>query len=65
MADDDRHPLFDKDPNDAADTPHELTHLPDSLRAFCAGRPLPARPQNLRWEGDYEKQIGQFLDYGA
>ncbi|MGI6193101.1 MAG: hypothetical protein ACOYI3_06015 [Christensenellales bacterium] len=52
-------------PNDAADTPHELTHLPDSLRAFCAGRPLPARAQNIHKERDYEDQIDRFLDYGA
>ncbi|MBQ5588422.1 MAG: hypothetical protein IIU73_07405 [Selenomonadales bacterium] len=30
-------------PNDCAKDPHELTHLPDSLRAFCAGRPAPLR----------------------
>lgn len=26
-------------PNITAHDPHELTHLPDSLRAFCQGRP--------------------------
>lgn len=52
-------------PNDASDTPHELTHLPDSLRAFCAGRPLPAKPQFVPRQGDYEEQIGRFLDYGS
>lgn len=30
-------------PNDAARTPHELTHAPDALRYFLAGRPRPAR----------------------
>ena len=30
-------------PNDCANDPHELTHMPDSLRAFCAGRPAPVR----------------------
>jgi len=54
----------DQNPNDAADTPHELTHLPDSLRAFCAGRPLPARQKGAGRE-DYEEQIGSFLDFGA
>ena len=32
-----------KNPNDAAVTPHELTHAPDALRYFAAGRPVPAR----------------------
>ncbi len=31
-------------PNDVAVTPHELTHGPDALRYFVAGRPCPARP---------------------
>lgn len=30
------------DPNDVATIPHELTHAPDALRYFVAGRPLPA-----------------------
>ena len=34
-----------KDPNDAAVTPHELTHAPDALRYFAAGRPVPAREE--------------------
>lgn len=33
----------EKKPNDCASDPHELTHLPDSLRAFCAGRPAPLK----------------------
>ena len=33
-------------PNDAASEPHDLTHAPDALRAFCAGRPVP--PQAMR-----------------
>lgn len=28
-------------PNDVAATPHELTHAPDALRYFAAGRPIP------------------------
>ncbi|MBR3691078.1 MAG: hypothetical protein IKL89_00045 [Clostridia bacterium] len=30
-----------RNPNDAASEPHALTHAPDALRAFCAGRPVP------------------------
>ena len=33
-----------KDPNDTADEPHELTHAPDAIRYFVAGRPSPFRP---------------------
>ncbi len=32
------------DPNDASTEPHELTHAPDALRYFCAGRPRPTEP---------------------
>ena len=31
-----------KNPSDVSDTPHELTHAPDALRYFLAGRPCPA-----------------------
>lgn len=57
----------EKKPNDAANDPHELTHLPDSLRAFCAGRPLPAELPTVR---DYdepateEEQIDDFFAWG-
>jgi phage terminase large subunit len=30
----------EKDPNDCATEPHELTHAPDALRYFCSTRPL-------------------------
>ncbi len=32
----------EKNPNDVATEPHELTHAPDSIRYFIAGRPAPA-----------------------
>jgi phage terminase large subunit len=31
----------EKDPNDVSNTPHELTHGPDGIRYWCAGRPRP------------------------
>jgi phage terminase large subunit len=31
----------EKDPNDVATEPHELTHAPDAIRYFIAGRPKP------------------------
>jgi hypothetical protein len=57
----------EKKPNDAANDPHELTHLPDSLRAFCAGRPTPPELPSVR---DYdepateEEQIDDFFAWG-
>ncbi len=47
---------------DAASTPHELTHLPDSLRAFCAGRPLPPESAAEN-ESAYDGQIERFLEF--
>ena len=32
-----------QNPNDTAIHPHELTHAPDALRYFAAGRPAPGR----------------------
>ena len=32
----------DKNPNDVAKEPHEITHALDAIRYFCAGRPMPA-----------------------
>lgn len=52
-------------PNDAANDPHELTHLPDSLRAFCAGRPISAE-EPVEPPEDYisaDEQMNNFLDY--
>jgi len=33
----------EKDPNDVSTEPHELTHGPDAIRYFIAGRPCPNR----------------------
>jgi PBSX family phage terminase large subunit len=35
----------EKDPNDVATQPHELTHGPDAIRYFVAGRPCPVKPK--------------------
>jgi phage terminase large subunit len=32
----------EKDPNDVATEPHELTHAPDALRYFCSMRTRPS-----------------------
>lgn len=45
----------DKDPEDVANEPHELTHAPDALRGFCVywvtGAQSPAE-KTVRWEQD-------------
>lgn len=38
----------EKDPNDVANTPHELTHSVDALRYFVAGRPCPTRIETIK-----------------
>jgi phage terminase large subunit len=37
----------EKNPNDAANTPHELTHAPDAIRYFCASmaKPTPTKKE--------------------
>lgn len=60
----------EKDPNDVATEPHELTHAPDALRYFCIMRPKPAIPKSkgpsgffvgseLEDMGFKEKKIGR------
>lgn len=44
----------EKKPNDVSGEPHELTHAPDAIRYFCAGRPYAApqerkKPLVLPW----------------
>lgn len=34
----------EKDPNDVAVDPHEITHSIDALRTFCSSRPAPSDP---------------------
>ncbi len=49
------------DPNDASTEPHEITHAPDALRYFVAGRPVPAEE---RREDSYFDQTMALLDFG-
>ena len=53
-------------PNDVSTEPHELTHAPDAIRYFCAGRPVPALVRQPV-DGDFpddDTQIDSFLYYG-
>ncbi len=49
-------------PNDTANTPHELTHAPDALRYFAATVRVGGVPWQLaRYDGD----VSAFLSYGS
>jgi phage terminase large subunit len=48
----------EKDANDVATQPHELTHAPDSIRYFVAGRPSPTRIQPQGQHKKLSEQIG-------
>lgn len=56
-----------KNPNDVAHEPHELTHAPDAIRYFVAGRPCAAARQIERDEDyiDYDTEINDFLEFGV
>ncbi len=58
----------DRHPSDAATEPHEITHAPDALRYFAAGRPLPADPQKDPDDQDdetaYAIGMESFLEFG-
>lgn len=55
-----------RNPNDVSKEPHELTHAPDALRYFCAGRPtptiLPPTPDDDF--PDEDTQFHNMLDFG-
>lgn len=48
----------EKDPNDVAADPHELTHGPDAIRYFIAGRPKPniQRKPEPHYNFDFERK---------
>ena len=56
----------EKDPNDCATEPHDITHVTDALRYMLDGRPRLADPiveKDLDYP-DYNDQVEGFLDYG-
>lgn len=55
-----------KNPNDVANEPHELTHAPDALRYFVAGRPLPAGDALQENEDrEFERGVEELLRFGG
>ena len=55
----------EKDPNDAAKEPHELTHAPDALRYFCDGQPLPAERPGEREDWQYDDDVDEYDGYNG
>ena len=55
----------EKNPNDVAKEPHELTHGPDAIRYYCDGCPLPATLPVERDEFDkgYEEEMRDVFGY--
>ncbi|XEC97039.1 PBSX family phage terminase large subunit [Paenibacillus tarimensis] len=47
----------EKNPNDVATEPHELTHAPDSIRYFCSMRTAPARPEPKPPDNSIEARV--------
>lgn len=56
-----------KNPNDVAREPHELTHAPDAIRYFVAGRPIAADIPKEPDEDivDYDTEVNDFLNFGV
>ena len=56
----------EKNPDDVAKDPHEVTHAPDALRYFVSGQPLAAQTPN-EWDEDtpldYDEEVEDFYDY--
>lgn len=56
----------EKNPNDVSGEPHELTHAPDALRGFIAGR--PCAPVQVKPISDEEAEISDeysFINFGT
>lgn len=45
----------DKNPNDVATEPHELTHITDALRYFCVSKTLPGQKEQSKPIRRYDK----------
>lgn len=58
----------EKNPNDVAKEPHEISHYVDAVRYLLDGRPQPTEIPTVRDEDDpieYEDQVDNFIDYGG
>ena len=53
----------DKNPNDCATEPHELTHICDALRYFCVSRISPSKELEYKPEEVFNFEIEQPVQY--
>ena len=54
----------DKDPNDCATEPHEITHLNDAVRYFCISRATAAEREDVAISDDLlEEAEEEYEDY--
>ncbi|WP_027085412.1 PBSX family phage terminase large subunit [Cohnella panacarvi] len=52
----------EKDPNDVATEPHELTHAPDAIRYFCIMRTLPTKPEPKPVDNTMEARVRRNIE---
>lgn len=59
----------EKNTRDVATNPHELTHGPDAIRYYFAGRPqagkVPLTDEEREVAGEYDREINDFINYGV
>lgn len=55
----------EKNPNDVANEPHELSHGPDAIRYFCSTRPVPAtvntKKKSTLWMFKEDEEQGGYM----
>ena len=55
----------ERNPNDVANEPHEITHAPDALRGFVSGRPCaPVQIKPSEPDEDNDASEYSFVDFG-
>ena len=54
----------EKNPNDVATEPHDITHITDALRYFCVSRTAPSKEPDIKKEVFNFTDDNQYSDYG-
>lgn len=54
----------EKNPNDVATQPHDITHAPDAIRYFVAGHPIPASAKKKHERDEYD-DMNEIFEYGG
>lgn len=59
--------IDEKNPDDCANEPHDITHSCDALRGFCIMRPIEAiKPPDESWKDeDWEDDLDSFINFGG